>query len=59
MHGFRGGPSTAVLAELRDLRADVAELSERVAFTERLLANPRSPDPTRSPGASDRDAAAR
>lgn len=35
----------ALITELEALRAEVAELSERVDFTERLLARP---DPTRS-----------
>jgi len=30
-----------VLTELRDLRREIAELGERVDFTERLLAKPR------------------
>jgi TM2 domain-containing membrane protein YozV len=33
--------SDEVLDELRTLRAEVAELAERVDFTERLLASPR------------------
>ena len=33
-----------VLAELREVRREVAELSERVDFTERLLAKQRDPD---------------
>jgi TM2 domain-containing membrane protein YozV len=34
-----------VLDELDALRAEVAELAERVDFTERLLANPRRDEP--------------
>jgi hypothetical protein len=33
-----------VLTELRDMRREVAELGERVDFTERLLAKQRDPD---------------
>jgi hypothetical protein len=33
-----------VLTELRDMRREVAELSERVDFSERLLAKQRDPD---------------
>jgi hypothetical protein len=33
-----------VLTELRDIRREVAELGERVDFTERLLAKQRDPD---------------
>ncbi len=33
-----------VLSELRDMRREVAELGERVDFTERLLAKQRDPD---------------
>lgn len=32
-----------ILSELRDVRREVAELSERVDFTERLLAKQREP----------------
>lgn len=39
-----GELSEAVLEELDALRAEVAELHERVEFTERLLAQPRSRD---------------
>ena len=41
----RGDIPEAVLSELEALRAEVADLSERVDFTERLLARP--PDATR------------
>jgi hypothetical protein len=34
-------PSAAVLDELDALRAEVAELNERMDFAERLLAQPR------------------
>lgn len=34
-------PSREVLAELQELRREVAELSERMDFAERLLAQPR------------------
>jgi hypothetical protein len=37
-----------VLTELRDMRREVAELGERVDFTERLLAKQR--EPRRLPG---------
>jgi len=33
-----------VLTELREMRREVAELGERVDFTERLLAKQRDPD---------------
>jgi len=33
-----------VLTELRDMRREIAELGERVDFTERLLAKERDPD---------------
>jgi hypothetical protein len=33
-----------VLTELRDMRREVAELGERVDFTERLLATQRGPE---------------
>lgn len=33
-----------ILSELRDMRREVAELGERVDFTERLLAKHRDPD---------------
>lgn len=33
-----------VLTELRDMRREVAELGERVDFTERLLAKQRDPE---------------
>jgi hypothetical protein len=33
-----------ILSELRDMRREVAELGERVDFTERLLAKQRDPD---------------
>jgi len=33
-----------VLAELRDMRREVAELGERMDFTERLLAKQRDPE---------------
>ena len=36
-------PSDALLEEVDALRAEVAELTERVDFAERLLAQPRSP----------------
>jgi hypothetical protein len=35
-----GGPDPEVIAELDQLRHDVAELQERVDFAERLLAKP-------------------
>lgn len=37
-------PDPQVLAEIDDLRAQVAELHERVDFTERLLAERREPE---------------
>jgi hypothetical protein len=37
-----GGVPAEVLDELDELRRQVAELAERVDFTERLLANPRA-----------------
>jgi hypothetical protein len=40
-----GGVSPEVLHELDDLRAQVAELQERVDFTERLLARERDARP--------------
>ena len=36
-------PSEALLEEVDALRAEVAELTERVEFAERLLAQPRGP----------------
>jgi hypothetical protein len=39
-HGERGVIPGEILDELDGLRAQVAELAERVDFTERLLANP-------------------
>ncbi|HVL18253.1 MAG TPA: TM2 domain-containing protein [Gemmatimonadales bacterium] len=36
-------PSEALLEEVDALRAEVAELTERVEFAERLLAQPRAP----------------
>ncbi|HSM18355.1 MAG TPA: hypothetical protein VK845_15315 [Gemmatimonadales bacterium] len=49
---IRGGPlaqhDPAILAELDDIRADVAELHERVDFTERMLA--RQSEPEQLPG---------
>ena len=45
----RGDVPEAVLAELEALRAEVADLSERVDFTERLLSRPSdAPRPDRS-----------
>ena len=44
--------SDAVLQELEQLRHDVAELAERVDFTERLLAKPRAGG-RETPGASE------
>jgi hypothetical protein len=44
LHGLRED----VLTELRDTRREVAELGERVDFTERLLAKQR--EPRRLPG---------
>jgi len=45
---IRGGPSAQhdpeILAELDDIRADVAELHERVDFTERMLARQNEPE---------------
>lgn len=38
-----GAPSEALLEEVDALRAEVAELAERVDFAERLLAQPRPP----------------
>ena len=38
-----GAPSDALLEEVDTLRAEVAELTERVDFAERLLAQPRPP----------------
>ena len=35
-------PSDALLDEVETLRAEVAELTERVEFAERLLAQPRA-----------------
>ena len=43
-----------VLTELRDMRREVAELGERVDFTERLLAKHRDPDRLARGGAGDR-----
>jgi hypothetical protein len=40
-----GGTDPEVIAELDQLRHDVAELQERVDFTERLLAKPGSGSP--------------
>jgi TM2 domain-containing membrane protein YozV len=42
--GTLPAPGPELLAELDALRAEVAELAERVDFTERLLASPRPPD---------------
>jgi hypothetical protein len=39
-------PTDALLEELDALRAELAELTERVDFAERLLAQPRSPAET-------------
>jgi hypothetical protein len=41
-----GGVPEEVLEELHALRAEVAELSERVDFAERLLAQPRPESPS-------------
>lgn len=45
---IRGGPlaqrDPEILAELDDIRADVAELHERVDFTERMLARQNEPE---------------
>jgi hypothetical protein len=43
-----------VLTELRDMRREVAELGERVDFTERLLAKQRDPDRLARGGTGDR-----
>jgi len=40
-HTFRAASQEELLAEVDALRAEVAELGERVAFTERLLSSPR------------------
>jgi TM2 domain-containing membrane protein YozV len=42
--GHHASLSQEVLQELEALRAEVAELNERVDFTERLLANPERND---------------
>jgi TM2 domain-containing protein len=47
-HLSTGPMPEEVLEELDRLRQEVAELSERVDFTERLLADPRRSDRTRS-----------
>ena len=50
----RLGPASVseeILQELDALRAEVAELSERVDFTERLIAAPRQPGEPTSPSA--------
>jgi TM2 domain-containing membrane protein YozV len=39
-------PSTALAREVDDLRAEVAELAERLDFAERLLARPTRNDPS-------------
>lgn len=41
--------SDAVVRELDALRAEVAELAERVDFAERLLARPDTPHPPSAP----------
>ncbi|MBA2626669.1 MAG: TM2 domain-containing protein [Gemmatimonadales bacterium] len=46
--------ATDVLEELYALRTEVAELAERLDFTERLLAAPRQTEPARGAG-PDRD----
>lgn len=38
-------PDPALLAEVEQLRAEVAELHERMDFAERLLARPREAEP--------------
>jgi hypothetical protein len=43
-----------VLTELRDMRREVAELGERVDFTERLLAKQRDPERLARGGGGDR-----
>lgn len=47
-HASHGLRHDDLLAEVDALRAEVTELSERVAFTERLLANPREPETPRA-----------
>ncbi|HKU60534.1 MAG TPA: TM2 domain-containing protein [Gemmatimonadales bacterium] len=42
-YALDAAPSEALLEEVEALRAEVAELAERVDFTERLLAQPRPP----------------
>jgi hypothetical protein len=41
-YAFAEGPTEALLDQVDALRAEVAELSERVEFAERLLARPRA-----------------
>ncbi len=42
-YALPAAPTDALLEEVEALRAEVAELAERVDFAERLLAQPRSP----------------
>lgn len=42
-YALAAAPSDALLEEVDALRAEVAELAERVEFAERLLARPRAP----------------
>jgi hypothetical protein len=42
-YALAASPSDALLEEVDTLRAEVAELAERVEFAERLLAQPRAP----------------
>lgn len=44
-------PDPALLAEVEQLRAEVAELHERMDFAERLLARPREPESAPGGGA--------
>ena len=49
-----GGTDPALIEEIDRLRADVAELQERMEFTERLLARQREAPPLAAGGTDER-----
>ncbi len=48
-HNLDAGPDPAVYEELERMRGEMAELQERVDFTERLLARQRADEPAQLP----------